>query len=414
MKFEPRPDNEFGDFIHIYLTRCREACPAVCAIAGKWKFEDMIPGLSDFDARLIVGNGVTVENWMQMSLAVGKIHTDLTRRHPHWARILEHPPGLNLTVAEMMEPVLYYPEFQQWTFYEGDDQAREEIGACLADKPWSRRDELFHLKKFALYYGPYDRGIDPPINLGPWENKYPLHSRFMHYFTPPIQSAVSIVQRRGMCKLEALRAARDLFPDSHVIDMILDAVDRHYELLHYYQEPHLTQIEQQLHEYLRNAYGALAHHVTLIDVDPDDTQQQVKAKLAAVAADVTERIFEGAKFGRLMKGRLLFYAERIEWFETELLIRNELGRIEGNLFKTPLITYAKARFGEDLTPSQALDRLTGDLVTPRDREDLDEFVRLCALPLPGQERQRARQVADVYDAVLRLDEALIVDLRGRL
>lgn len=414
MRFSPRPDNEFHDFIHIYLTRCREVCPAICAIAGKWNFEDMIPGLSDFDARLIVGNDVTVEHWMQMSLDVGQIHTNLVRQYPRWARILEHLPGLNFTVAEMTDPVLYYPEFQQWTFYEGDVEPIEKIGVFLADKPWSHRDELFHLKKFALYYDPYDHGIDPPINLGPWGNKYPLHSRFMHYFTPPIQSAVSIIERRGMCKLEALRAARQLFPDPHVIDMIFDALDRHYEIPQWYQQPHLMKIETKLYQYLQGAYGLLADHVTLINVNPADTQQQVRANLAAVPVDMGERFFEGIKFGRLMKGRLLFYAERIDGFETEALIRNELGRIVGNLFKTPLTTYAQTRFGEDLTPGQALDRLTGNLVAPGDRADLDEFVRLCDLPLDGDERHRAREVADVYDAVQRLDEALATDLRGWL
>ena len=133
-----------------------------------------------------------------MSVAVGDVHTRLAREAPRWARILEHLPGLNLTRNEMTSPVTYYPEFQQWTYYKGDGQVLGSIRTCLARKRWASRDEAFHLKKFSMYYGPYIRGIDPPVNLGKWENKYPLHSRFMHYFSPPVQSAVSIVRTRGV------------------------------------------------------------------------------------------------------------------------------------------------------------------------------------------------------------------------
>ena len=51
------------------------------------------------------------------------------------------------------------------------------------------------------------------MNIGRFENKYPLHSRFMHYFTPAVQSALSLVERRGVRgKLDALRAAKNVFP----------------------------------------------------------------------------------------------------------------------------------------------------------------------------------------------------------
>jgi len=190
MIFEPRPENIFPEFIHCYFERCRAVCPPLRAIAGKWTFEDLIPGLSDFDTRLIFLDDVTPSNWIDLSVAVGEVHTELASQRPEWARILEHLPGLNLTQSEMIDPVTYYPEFQQWSFYIGDTGFLSPIRDALADRPWGDRDEIFHLKKFSTYYGPYRRGIDPAVNLGKWENKYPLHSRYMHYFTPPVQSAV--------------------------------------------------------------------------------------------------------------------------------------------------------------------------------------------------------------------------------
>ena len=94
MIFTPRPENIFGRFIDTYFARCREVCPRLKAIAGKWNFEDLLPGLSDFDSRLIFTDGATVSEWIEMSVAVGTVHTALASEHPEWARILEHLPGL--------------------------------------------------------------------------------------------------------------------------------------------------------------------------------------------------------------------------------------------------------------------------------------------------------------------------------
>ena len=69
MRFEPAPENDFGRFIEVYFERCRAVCPKLAAIAGKWTFEDLIPGLSDFDTRLIFADDTRVEEWIEMSFA---------------------------------------------------------------------------------------------------------------------------------------------------------------------------------------------------------------------------------------------------------------------------------------------------------------------------------------------------------
>ena len=38
-----------------------------------------------------------------MSAAVGEGHLNLCERHPHWARNMEHLPGINLTWAELSD-----------------------------------------------------------------------------------------------------------------------------------------------------------------------------------------------------------------------------------------------------------------------------------------------------------------------
>ncbi len=416
MNFEPPPANDFEEFIDTYFEKCRETCPKLRAIAGKWRFEDLVPGLSDFDTRFLTAEDTTIEDWAHMSLAVGRVHTRLAREQPRWARILEHLPGLNLTAAEVTDPLLYYPEIQQWTFYRGDESLLASVRQYLGDKPWSPRDELFHLKRFATYYGPYQRGIDPAVNVGRWESKYPLHSRFMHYFVPPVQSAVSLVERRGVRgKLEAMRTAREVFPNPQVIDTCLDAVDRHYEIPEYYEEPRLREIESMLDAYLREVYAALADHVTLIEVDPSDSPEQLRSKTAAVASDAAGRFHEGARFCRLMKGRLLFYGERIPWFETDWLIRNELERIVKNFHDATLTSYGRVRFGQPLQAEDVLERIGGMVLAHDDCQGMRQFANTVGrCPHEKGRKQDALAVAEVFDPVLRVLETLGGDLHERL
>jgi hypothetical protein len=413
MRFEPMPANTFPEFIDAYFERCCARCPKLRGIAGKWTFEDLLPGMSDFDTRLIFADDVSLPEWAEMSLAVGEVHTGLAREYPHWARILEHLPGLNLTHAEMTDPVFYYPEFQQWTYYKGDQQVLGSVQSYLAEKPWSARDELFHLKKFATFYGPYQRGIDPPVNMGPWENKYALHSRFMHYFTPAVQSGLSLALRQNVRgKLDALRAARDVFPNPEVVDMVLDAVAQHYEIAEDYAEPNLTQIERQLEGYLGAVYALLGHQVTLIHIDPSDTPQRLKAHIAAAPVDVAERYYEGAKFSRFMKGRLLFYATDILWFDTRWVIRNEIVRMRKNFYDTPLTAYGGLFFPDDPSPEAVLDRLKDDGKLSGDVcESAKQFARVLDTPFTDQQRrERARQIASLFEPVQFMLETLGRDI----
>jgi hypothetical protein len=416
MKFHPRPYNEFPEFIQTYFERCRAACPRILACAGKWRPEDLIPGLSDFDTRFIVSNDTTTEDWLQMSLIVGHIHTELAKEKPGWARILEHLPGVNLSLSEMLDPIFYFPEFQQWTFYHGNPQVIQTVQAHLGQKHWDRRDQLFHLKKFATYVGPYHRGIDPAINLGAYENKYPLHSRLMHYFAPPVQSAVSLLHRHNYCgKLEALRVARAVLPNPEVIDFVLETIERHYEVGPPYQEPKLSQLERILEKYLQSAYAMLEGKVDLIKIDSEDSSHQIRAKVASVPVDSAQLFFEGIRYCRFMKGRLLFYAKSIPWFETAWLIRNELGRMIPYFFTQPLMAYALVRYEKPTQVSGVLDDLSEDILTPQECEGMKEFLRVASWQVSeGGEKQQAQRVADVLDSVLVCLEKLKTDLRCRI
>lgn len=235
----------------------------------------------------------------------------------------------------------------------------------------------------------------------------------MHYFTPPVQAAVSLVRKQAVCgKLEALRLAAEVFPNTGVIDMVLDTVDRHYETPELYRDATLTEIEVSLEQYLRDAYVALAGHAVLIDVDPSDTPQRVRAKVAEIPIDPTQQFYEGAKFCRFMKGRLLFYATNIPWFDTTFLIRNELRRIVNNFYQTPLNAFARARFNENLPAEAVLDRLRGNLLSPELCNGAVTFARIAGEAVPnGREKQRAREVAEVFDPIQITLEILGAELK---
>jgi len=398
MKFTPAPPNDFLEFIKTYYQRCKEKVPQIEVILGKWNFEDLIPGMSDFDTRFIVTDDMEAKDWCQMSEAVGEVHLSMCNEFPHWARILEHLPGINITWKELEES--YYPECHQWSAYFGKKEKFERIITNLKKRGFREKDEFFHLKKFFIYYGPYHRGIDPAINLGPYENKYPLHSRIMHYFCPPLQSAISIIQRnwvRG--KFEAFRLAREIFPNPQFINYLLDIINKHYEVEALYKEPSLSKLEEELFNYLKEVFHSLKEKITIVQVKDKDNPLEYKEKLNKIMIDPGMQIFDSMKFSRLMKGRLKFYVNAGKHFDSIWLIKNELSRIGKSFFANPFTIYWKTfGNGESLPPLKVAERLTGKIFTPEDFSSIKRFKELTMNGYEkGKEVEIAKQIVEVMD-----------------
>jgi hypothetical protein len=401
VKFAPKPENDFAQYIRTYYDECRSRFGKIEAIAGKWMFRDLLPGMSDFDTRFIVSDDMTVQDWCDMSTAVGEVHLSLCTRYPCWARNLEHLPGVNLTWNELTSEVNYYPEYHQWTYYHSENHQRlGESRGVLAKRPWDIKDEYFHLKKFCLYYGRYDRSIDRAINMGVHENKYPLHSRIMHYFSPPVMSAMCLLEKRGIAgKLDAFEMAERAFPELECWEAIREILHEEYEAPRWYAEPQLVELEDMLEHALLVIAERLADGVTLL---PDGIGVDIpawKAALANVKIDPAMVIFDNAKFCRLMKGRLNFYARSPRHFDATYLIQIELKRIGPNFFRTPFAVYWKLRTGESVTnPIDILPSLQGDLLTDSEVEAVREFDRLAPGHWePGTERETALAIAGVFD-----------------
>jgi hypothetical protein len=346
---------------------------------------------------------MTVQDWCDMSSAVGAVHLDLCNRYPHWARNLEHLPGINLTWTELTDPAMYYPEYPQWTFYRTEDPARLAAAErYLAERPWSLEDQCFHLKKFCLYYGRYDRRIDPAVNLHEFESKYPLHSRFMHYFCPPLQSALCLLLRRPVTgKMETVRLACEMFPEEPVFREMRDVVDRHYEVPALYVEPDISRLEDRLEAALDLLRRRLAPVVADVVPDADNkTVAQWKTDLNRAPVSATMKVFDSARFSRLMKGRLQFYARApATHFDSTWPIENELRRLKRSFFDVPFGTYWEVTAGEKVQdPVTIVPRLVPALLTAEEARCSLEFARLTPGHwAPGTQRQVALDIAAVFD-----------------
>lgn len=404
MYFEPCPYNDFTEFIETYYTECRKRIPKIEAIAGKWTFEDLIPGMSDFDTRFICSNNMSVQDWCDMSTAVGEIHMDLCKKYPKWIRILEHLPGINVTWNEYTDDSSYYTEYRQWTIYHcSNSEKLEEAKEIFSKRAWDTRDEYYHLKKFLTYYGPYIRGIDPAINMGKFENKYPLHSRMMHYFTPPVQAAVSIILKKTITgKKESLRIAKELFPEeevSGVIDEIFHAIDKHYEIPEMYNDPALGALEDRLFKALKIIKTKLQENITIISTEARNCIDNWKKELGNVVIRPQTIIFDSSRFCRLMKGRLRFYANAPEYFDSLWLIQNELKRIGNMFYRIPYKVFWKLYTGESVeNPDSIILKLVPGILTQSEAEKTLEFSKLASGEWKqGSEYELALDIADLFD-----------------
>lgn len=410
LQFTPAPRNDFADFIRTYFERCRDRAPRIEGNAGKWRFEDLIPGLSDFDTRFLVSDATTAEDWCRISMGVAAVHLELALERKDWARNLEHLPGVNLKWGELLDPAQYFTEFSQWSFYHGDPLRLAAARRFVSEHAWSPADEAYHWKKISLYYGPYNRTIDPAINLGPYANKYSLHSRLLHYFCPPVHAGVCLAEGRTSAgKIDAFRRARALFPRPAVIERVLALIGRHYEDETCLTEPGMTELDAQLEGYLEDMVAVLLERRPLPCPARPSVSELKRAVAAGGGAAPLNQLFENIKFSRLMKGRLWFYGQEVAWFESGPLIRNELNRIGASFYATPLRLFARLAYGVDVTPEAALARMEGDVLDAGQAAACRRFAADACAPCPdGELRARALKIAAGFDAFLHALEHLLV------
>lgn len=415
--FTPPPTTEFTEFIQVYYDRCRGRVGQIEGIAGKWIYEDLIPGLSDFDTRFFVKDETASADWCRMAMEVAAVHLELARERKDWARTLEHLPGVNLKWSDFLDPDSYYPEFSQWTFYHGAPARLEQARRHLTGHVWNPSDEVHHWKKIALYYGRYSRTIDPPINLGAYENKYPLHSRLLHYLAPPVHSGVCLMRKNTTPgKLDAFRQARSLFPNRRTMERVLALIELHYETPRHLCEPGLTELDLELEAYLVAMVNTLLETARPFDCPASPTARQLGDAVKRFdRTNPASRLFENVKFARFMKGRLWFYGQDVPWFDSLPLIQIELNRMCVNFFESPVCLFARLVYGKEVEADRALEMMTGDVFDKDQAAACRRFAAAFKTPCPRAEcKKRALEIVAVFDPFLHALEILVEHAKKRI
>jgi hypothetical protein len=333
------------------------ASPHVVALAAKWDKADLVPGLSDMDFRVICDDATTVDDWVEIDRCTGQLHLEMVRNHPQWNRINEHTAGAGLTVSDAFQDRAGTAEQAHWSLWWGRGDWFERLKAELALRPFTAGDEHYHLSKFLQYYSPYIHGIDPPVNLGPVEPKYALHSRCWHYFAPPMLSAAALLARKNFSgKRTALSWLREHGHAVAQVDAVFHQIDTHYETPEQTDAARLQAFEELLfagfEELLPLAVGSIEH----LDIDRLSPPAELKKKLASAAFDPLTTLAQNTCYARIRAGRYYFLANAPRHFDTHHLIYCELPWLKK--LCGPVFGSLRTLLGDDaLSPEQCFHRL---------------------------------------------------------
>lgn len=383
------------------------ASPRVVALVAKWDKSDLVPGLSDLDYRVICDAQTTADDWVQIDQAVGRMHLRMVEEHPEWNRINEHPIGAGLTLSELDDPRLYNPECATWTVWWGRQDWHDRLAARLEAEPLGAEDERYHIQRFLTYFTRYQHGIDPPINLGPFESKYALHSRCWHYFAPPMFSAACLLARRRFGgKRQALLWLQENGFAAAQVRAVLDCVDAHYESAEVRDPAAMSSFEEHLFEAFGELYPRLCASVEDIAIVGTPSPAELKAQLARDAAIPAAIVLDSVRFARIRAGRYFFYLNAPSHFDAAWLLANEFVWLKKLVLPVCLAVGAMAGSAE-LPLAESLRKLNID-AEPEELQVLDALLRLVTGPASaGNARTAFAPVVDMFPTYYRLLERIL-------
>ena len=379
--------------------------PHVVALVAKWDSADLVPGLSDMDFRVVCDDRTTVEDWVEIDRIAGRLHLEMVRANPQWNRINEHTAGLALTVSEALDGDGGNPERALWSLWWGSEEWFHRLKAEGMARDFNATDERYHLSKFLSYYSPYIHGIDPPINLGRFEPKYPLHSRCWHYFAPPVLSAAAILARKNFAgKRAGLSWLRDNGYVVEQVEAVFQQLDAHYETPEQTDAARLRAFEDLLFAGFKELYPLVVESVEYLDIDRSLQPAELRQQLASLAGDPLAALTEGVRYARIRAGRYYFLANAPDHFDARRLIYYELpwikkladpvfaslGTLQGDQTLSPEQCFRQLGLSTNKTEQQAINRVR-DLAR-RTRED--EAV-------PGLFQQAIEWFPDYYGLIER-------------
>ena len=163
------------------------------AVYCKHHLGTLTPGFSDHDLRT-VADAPDAETWLALSRAGGESYVELLEQAPHYARILEHPPGFICSPGEARQLLPLMGEVRYWERIGG---AANPLDDVLANQPPQLTPAQQHeaCGKFSIYLKPRGEQFDPPINLLPeYLPYYPVYGALSHWFLPAAKLACGLLR----------------------------------------------------------------------------------------------------------------------------------------------------------------------------------------------------------------------------
>ncbi len=163
------------------------------AVYCKHHLGTLTPGFSDHDLRTVAA-APDAATWLALSRAGGESYVELLERAPHYARILEHPPGFICSPDEARQLLPLMGEVRDWERIGGAENPLDDV---LAAQPpqFTRAQQHEACGKFKMYLVPRPQQFDPPINLLPeYLSYYPLYGALSHWFLPAAKLACGLLR----------------------------------------------------------------------------------------------------------------------------------------------------------------------------------------------------------------------------
>ncbi len=299
--------------------------------------EDIVPGTSDIDMRLLCGEGV---DWVALDQAVALVHRQFLSRGPQYRPILEHPPGACHLLGECLDARLYLPEMRCWDLVCGDEASWRALCEHLERLPWSVRDEAHWLGvlRAAIAHLEEEQELSGlPRHRGP-------AALLLHWFLPALQAALSLSRAKPIRgRREALYLALEELPPSWALEEAKAAFEDPTRLDGPADEAELRALKQDCLRVLHSLWP-----------------EGGRATRCAESGEAQEllALYQAVRFFRVRRSHYAVFLSQPQDEESDYLIRNELSTLKDLFLARPLSAYAAWRWGSlSEQPGSVLRRL---------------------------------------------------------
>jgi hypothetical protein len=147
----------------------------------------------------------------------------------------------------------------------------------------------------------------------------------------------------------------------------------------------------------------LSEHITLINDAQNKQPAEWNEELASNSKPTFLTVFENTKWSRQMRGRLYFYANSPDHFDSGWCIENELNRINRMFFVVPYSAYWQIKTGEK--PAylpDVVESLRGNLLTDKQADATIKYHELTSQKYhPSEYHEAALQIVSVFEDFFR-------------